>query len=138
MRRPRTRREKRWNAAYNRPISAKRHACQKTCSVRKMIYVAIALLMIGTLAAVGNMGGTISAIRRQRRGNKHGYSNVPFISLAFCAGAWALGRDTIGLWAFVPTALDPGTWMLVALPGALIDSFRNPPEKTEHPAPADR
>lgn len=96
-----------------------------------MIYVSIALLALGTLVAIGNIGGSVSAMMRRRKGIERGYSSVPLISLLCCVGAWGFARPSIGFWAFIPTILDPGTWMLLALPGAIIDRFKNPPKKTE-------
>lgn len=89
-----------------------------------MFWVSIVLLVIASLIAFANVGGSIDAARRHRKGEKGGYSYVPLLSLICSAGAWALARDTIGFWAFVPAVLDPGTWVLVALPGAIINSYR--------------
>jgi len=81
-------------------------------------------LFLATLIALGNVGGATAAIIRKRKGIDKGYSSVPLFSLLFATAAWFLGKHTIGFWAFVPAILDPGTWMLVALPGALIEAIR--------------
>ena len=86
-----------------------------------MIYFAYASLGIAILIAIGNIAGCIEAVRRKRRGIEEGYSNIPLISLLFSFLAWALGGSAIGIWAFIPAALDPGTWMLIGLPLAFMD-----------------
>lgn len=80
-----------------------------------MLYISVILLTLSALVALGNIGGIISALRRQKRGGKHGYSSVPLISLMLSYFAWLSSRDIVGLWAFLPAVLDPGTWMLVGL-----------------------
>ena len=89
-----------------------------------MIYVSIIFLILSALVALGNIGGIVSALRRKKQGDDHGYSSVPFISLIFSYFAWLSARDAIGLWAFLPAVLDPGTWMLLALPLKLKDWWR--------------
>lgn len=80
-----------------------------------MLYVAAIFLVFAVLILVGNIAGCVEAHRH------HGhYSNIPFLSLIFSALAWVCGSSTFGLWAFLPAALDPGTWMLAALPFCLI------------------
>ncbi len=86
-----------------------------------MVYFAYACLIISMLIAIGNIAGCVGAARRYRRGIEEGYSSVPILSLFFSFLAWAFGGSSIGIWAFIPAALDPGTWMLVGLPLAFFD-----------------
>jgi hypothetical protein len=86
-----------------------------------MIYLSVICLILSSLIALGNIGGSVAAWRRKKRGIDRGYSNVPLISLLFSYLAWLSARNTIGLWALLPTVLDPGTWMLISLPLLLKD-----------------
>lgn len=86
-----------------------------------MVYIAFVCLGVSTLVACGNIAGSIGAVIRKRRGIDQGYTCIPLVSILFSSLAWVLGGTTIGALAFIPAALDPGTWMLVALPFALID-----------------
>ena len=89
-----------------------------------MIYIAYGCLGLSTLVAFGNTVGCIGALRRKRRGEDRGYSAVPLVSMIFSFGAWAMGGNAIGLWAFIPAAVDPGTLVIAALPVfALIDRY---------------
>ena len=80
-------------------------------------------LALGALIAVANLSGVVAAIRRQRRGIDEGYSSIPAISAIFCTVAWFLDRGTIGLWAFLPALVDPGTWSIVVLPFFLLGRY---------------
>ena len=81
-----------------------------------MIYLGYALIGLSALVAFGNLVGCIGALRRRRRGEDRGYSNVPLLSVLFAFGGWALGGEAIGLWAFIPAAVDPGTLVVAAIP----------------------
>lgn len=111
-----------------------------------MIYVAFAFLGLSALLAFANIAGIIGAVAKQRRGIDEGYSSVPLFSLLFSLVAWALAKDTIGLWAFVAAAIDPGTWMLLGLPRVFFGrgGFLRPDaatkasrERSQSPVPAD-
>jgi len=104
-----------------------------------MTVVAVILVVLAGLLAVGNIGGHIDAIRRHRRGESGGYSNIAGISLLLCILAWVLARDRLGLWAFLPAILDPGTWSVIVLPFFLIrrrDRLRAPEPVHEPAEPA--
>ena len=88
-----------------------------------MVYITIICLALSSLVAVGNLGGCIAAMRRKRQGIDRGYSSVPLISLVFAFLAWLTARHTVGAWAFLPTVIDPGTWMLPVLPWVLVKDF---------------
>lgn len=88
-----------------------------------MICISISCLAFSALVAFGNLVGCIAAVRRKRRGIDRGYSSVPLISLVFAFLAWLAARHTIGAWAFLPTIIDPGTWMLVVLPWVFVKDF---------------
>jgi len=70
--------------------------------------------------AVGNIGGVLAAVRRQRRGDDRGFSCAPFFSVVFGAAAWIAGPGPLGIWVLAPAVLDPATWSLVALPFYLL------------------
>ena len=95
-----------------------------------MVYGAIICVGLSGFVAFGNISGCISAARWKSKGIDRGFSCVPFFSLIFSLLAWLLGRTTIGLWAFLPAVVDPGTWMLVALPGVLIAIYRDKANNT--------
>jgi len=61
---------------------------------------------------------------RKKRGIDQGYTCIPLVSILSSSLAWALGGSVIGPLAFVPAALDPGTWMLIGLPLAAIGVIR--------------
>lgn len=86
-----------------------------------MVYFAYASLGVSILIAIGNIAGCVGAARRFGAGSEEGYSSVPILSLFFSFLAWTFGEPSIGIWAFIPAALDPGTWMLVGLPLTFFD-----------------
>ena len=85
-----------------------------------MIYIAFVCLGVSTLIACGNIAGCIGAAIRKKRGIDRGYTCIPLVSILFSSLAWAFGGPAFGLWVFIPAALDPGTWMLLALPFAVM------------------
>jgi hypothetical protein len=85
-----------------------------------MTIAAIGLLLLGALIAIGNLGGSLAASLRKRRGESGGYSSIPLLSLIFCGLAWLIARDELGLWVMFPIALDPANWSLVILPFYLL------------------
>ena len=92
-----------------------------------MVIIASILLILASFIAICNFGGTIAASRRRHRGESGGYSQVAAISLIFCAIAWLLARDTFGFWAFLPTVLDLGTWVIIIVPFFLLYQFTRKP-----------
>ena len=85
-----------------------------------MTYIAFVCLGVSALIACGNIAGCIGAVRRKKRGIDQGYTSIPLVSILFSSLAWAFGGPAFGLWVFIPAALDPGTWMLLALPFAVL------------------
>ena len=81
-----------------------------------MTIVACFLLLLSAYVTLCNIGGCVQAHRRQKRGESGGYSNVPILSFVFASLAWLAGHNLLGFWVFVPTVLDPGTWVIVLLP----------------------
>jgi len=81
-----------------------------------MVYLAYACLGVSVAIAIGNIAGCVGAARRHKREIDEGYSSVPILSLIFSFLAWAFGGSSIGIWAFIPAVMDPGTWMLIGLP----------------------
>ena len=88
-----------------------------------MTYVAIACIAVAALVALGNLAGCIGALIRNKRGIDQGYSSIPLVSVVFCTLAWLLGGQDFGWLTFTPALLDPGTWMLVALPFVLFGTL---------------
>ncbi|MHC4849856.1 MAG: hypothetical protein ACYTEG_15580 [Planctomycetota bacterium] len=80
------------------------------------VVLTIVFALLSSLIAAGNLFGAVAAVRRQRRGDDRGYSSVPLLSLLLAIAAWFAGPEPFGLWIFVPTALDPGTWSILLLP----------------------
>ncbi len=70
-----------------------------------------------------NIGGSVSARMDAKKGIERGYTYSPIISLVFSILAWFTGGDELGLYVFIPTILDPGTWLLVIAPFVLIPQF---------------
>ena len=95
------------------------------------VYIAFFCLGVSTLVACGNIAGCVGAVIRKKRGIDQGYSSIPLVSILFSFLAWALGGQAIGPLAFIPAALDPGTWMLIALPFAFVDVIRPDRNDTE-------
>ena len=79
-----------------------------------MLVVAIVCLALALLIAMGNIVGVLLATK------EHGFSTVPVLSLLFCATACIISSDRLGLWALLPTIIDPGTWVLLILPAHLL------------------
>lgn len=76
--------------------------------------------MLAAFVAIANIVGVVTATRNKRRGIDKGYSCVPVLSVVLCAVAYAAGRERFGLWAFLPCAIDPGTWTILYLPVFLL------------------
>ena len=85
-----------------------------------MTYIAFFFLGVSTLIACGNIAGCIGAVIRKKQGIHQGYTCIPLVSILFSSLAWAVGGPDFGLWVFIPAALDPGTWMLLAVPFAVM------------------
>jgi len=81
-------------------------------------------MVLATFIAINNIVGVAAAIIRKRHGSDKGYSTVAVVSLLLSIAAWWFGGSTIGLWAFVPAMIDPGTWSLVLLPLYLLFAYR--------------
>jgi len=81
-----------------------------------MVYIAAILLTLAAYVVLGNIVGILDAFRRRRSGISGGFSCVPILAIVFCVLAWLFGRQSIGAWAFLPVAIDPATWSLIALP----------------------
>jgi hypothetical protein len=90
-----------------------------------MIIVAIIALGLAVFVSIGNIIGCCAAIRRRRKGGTRGYSCVPLVSIVFCTIAWLNTPESIGAWAFLPAALDPGTYSLASLPFYLAWRWHN-------------
>jgi hypothetical protein len=77
-------------------------------------------------------GGMIDAGRKNR-----GHSLFPatILILAYCCLACVIGYDTIGWWAFVPTAFDPGSWLCPFLPFMLAYTWWKGGFKQKPPQP---
>jgi len=84
-----------------------------------MWIVGVICLFLASYAALMNIAGCIAGARRRRKGIEGGYSNVPLVSLLFSTLAWYLTKEQIGLWAFLPAILDPGTLMTLLAPVVL-------------------
>lgn len=96
-----------------------------------MIYIAFVCLGVSVLIACVNVAGCIVAAIKKSRGTDQGYTCIPLISFVFSSLAWALGGPAIGPLAMIPATLDPGTWMLVALPFGFIEINRSHRKGTE-------
>jgi hypothetical protein len=72
-----------------------------------IVIIASALMLVASLVAIGNLVGPLRATP------EHGFSFMPFLSIFFCALAYCYGRTVIGLWAFIPAALDLANWAMV-------------------------
>jgi len=96
-----------------------------------MLYLSIACIVLSTLVAVGNIAGCIGAAKRRKEGIEGGYSNVPFVSVGLSIGGYFLGGSSVGPWAFAPALLDPGTWVLLAVPVAIVGSYKNKDKEVE-------
>ena len=84
------------------------------------LVVGFAAFVLAALIAVGNWGGCIAAYRRRKNGGSGGYSSVPLISILCSVIAWFAVKEEIGLWSFLPAAIDLGTICLVVLPFFLL------------------
>lgn len=91
-----------------------------------MWLLAIPMLLLATLVAVGNLGGCIAAVRRQRAGGDKGFSSIPFVSLILSCASYALAGDKLGLLVFLPALIDPGTLMALYFPVVIWNEFIKP------------
>jgi len=85
-----------------------------------MVYIAIVLCGLSAFVSLADIVGVWAAYRRQPMGIPGGYSSVPLISIALGVLAWLIARRSIGAWALLPAAIDPGTWQLIWLPFYLV------------------
>lgn len=74
-----------------------------------MLVLAGIFLVLASFLSLANIVGCVNAT------NEQGYSFVPIPSLLFSFFAYMTARDTLGYWAFLPTIIDPGTWVLTIL-----------------------
>jgi hypothetical protein len=88
-----------------------------------MLTVAFILMGLASLVAIGNISGCLAAHKRKKQGIDKGYSNIPLVSLAFSILAWLAGHDRLGMWPFLPAALDPGTWLSLYMPWVIWTQF---------------
>jgi hypothetical protein len=91
-----------------------------------MWIVALVLVGIAGLVAIGNIQGCIWARQNKKKGIDKGYSNVPFVSFFSCIFAYFLGRETLGFWVFIPTIIDPGTLSTLYFPWVIWTEFIRP------------
>jgi hypothetical protein len=85
-----------------------------------MTILAVILIALASIIALGNVSGCISVVLRRRRGETGGYSSIPLLSLLFCGLAWLLSGDQLAPWVLLPALLDPATWSLIVLPAYLL------------------
>ena len=86
--------------------------------------VSIIFLVLSVFGPLANISGIVGAYRNKKRGIDKGYSCAPLISLVPSLISWLTGREWLGLWPFLPTIIDPGTWMLLYLPWGLVQMSR--------------
>jgi hypothetical protein len=80
------------------------------------LIASVILLFLACGITFGNWSGTLQAYRNRKNGIPRGYSQIPFLSLIFCALASLVYPFRPWWWILIPTALDPGTWVLLYLP----------------------
>lgn len=80
------------------------------------LIVAVVLLILSALVALGNIVGVATAYRNRWRGIDKGYSCVPFVSLILGLLGWWAGHGRLGSWPLLPAIIDPGTWTWLGLP----------------------
>jgi hypothetical protein len=81
-----------------------------------LLMFSITFLAAASYIAIAHLCGCTAAMIWKYKGIDRGYSTVAGASLILCFVAWLSRSDTIGLWAFLPAAADPGTWSLLILP----------------------
>jgi Na+/melibiose symporter-like transporter len=90
------------------------------------LIIAFVLIGLASITAVQNICGCIWACSNKKKGIDKGYSSVPIVSLILCLIAYAVARDAMGCWVFIPTVIDPGTWMTMYLPWVIWTEFIRP------------
>lgn len=90
-----------------------------------MVYIGMLFLLLSGWVALANIFGIILAQRDQRKGIDRGYSCIPLFSLIFSFGAWLLAHGTLGLWAFLPAIVDPGSLVTLYLPVVVIGLIKD-------------
>jgi len=90
-----------------------------------MIIVASIFELLAGWVALANIVGCVTAKK------DHGYSCVPLLSLLFCTIAFFVAGEPLGYWLFVPAIIDPGTLVVLLVPGYLIyRKFLTPNDKS--------
>jgi hypothetical protein len=84
------------------------------------LILAIVLFCLGTWIVVCNWHAIAWARQNKRKGIKKGYSQIGFLSLIFCVVAGLIYPYSPKWWIFLPTVLDPGTWILFYLPIVIV------------------
>lgn len=80
------------------------------------IFIATILIVIACYVALTNLAGAYLTIQRKRKGISGGYASLTMVSFFLCFFAFMAARDIIGMWAFTPTLIDPGTWCVATRP----------------------
>jgi hypothetical protein len=84
------------------------------------LIVSAVLLFLGVGIVIANWGGSFEAYRNKQRGIDKGYSQIPLLSFIFCVCAGLTYPYEPRWWIFLPTVLDPGTWVSLWIPVVLI------------------
>jgi len=84
------------------------------------LFLSLLLFCLGVWVVLGNWIGTFQAYRNRKKGSDNHYSQVPLISLLFCICSGLAYPYEPRWWIFIPTALDPGTWVLLCFSVVLI------------------
>jgi hypothetical protein len=107
-------------------------------SIFRLIASAV-LLFLACGITLGNWSGTLQAYRNKKNGIPRGYSQIPFFSLIFCALASLVYPFRPWWWIILPTALDPGTWILCYMPVVIWREwpFRSLPQEKLEPEEKD-
>ncbi len=87
------------------------------------LVVAWILLGLAALVALANWTCFLRNYRNRRRGVARHYSIVPALSFILLMIAGFVCPRGPGVWIAVPVVLDPGTWVVIALPFAMLRAW---------------
>jgi len=90
-----------------------------------MVGLVVAWVMLGfaTLVALVNWSSFLRNYRNRRRGGGRHHSVIPLLGFVLLIIAGMVCRHGPGVWIVVPVMLDPGTWVVIALPFVMLRNW---------------
>lgn len=99
---------------------------------RILLFVAYGLAGLSAILSVSALAELIRVIIGRWRGSDQGVSFVPLVTFVLAGLACLLGYRRLWLWPLIISLLDPGTWMIPALPWVAWRMYLDWKQEKEH------